>query len=249
VESVIGRKLMNGNEQFYIKDHLGSVVMVIDSTGNPAGSYDYLAYGTQDVLHAASPENTEEWTGKHYYEGPNLYYFGRRWYDPDLGLWISPDPMHQHYSPYAYAENPISSVDKDGLGDDDGTCPEDGEGDYSYYYNFQTVGSYYSGSTSSETNFSYPSNSVDAYMASFIQSIQYSTVDLSGQESSIANQSSNQSIMLDVGSRPNVDFSAMSQLGMPANATTNGWIPLTGGTSDQTAVSDQYTSSAEKTKP
>jgi len=125
VESVIGRKLMNGNEQFYIKDHLGSVVMVIDSTGNPAGSYDYLAYGTQDVLHAASPENTEEWTGKHYYEGPNLYSFGRRWYDPDLGLWISPDPMHQHYSPYAYAENPISSVDKNGLGDGEEDEDED----------------------------------------------------------------------------------------------------------------------------
>lgn len=43
-----------------------------------------------------------------------LYYFGARWYDPELGLWISPDPAHQFNSPYAYGYDPANSVDPNG---------------------------------------------------------------------------------------------------------------------------------------
>lgn len=44
-----------------------------------------------------------------------LYYFGARWYDPELGLWISPDPAHQFNSPYAYGGDPVNSIDPYGL--------------------------------------------------------------------------------------------------------------------------------------
>ncbi len=46
-----------------------------------------------------------------------LNYFGARYLDPMLGLWISVDPARQFSSPYLYAGNgynPIVSVDEDG---------------------------------------------------------------------------------------------------------------------------------------
>jgi len=48
-----------------------------------------------------------------------LDYFGKRFYDPDIARWISPDPDEQFFDLYAYAGNgfnPISSIDKDGRG-------------------------------------------------------------------------------------------------------------------------------------
>lgn len=39
---------------------------------------------------------------------------GARFYDPTLGLWLSPDAARQYHSPYAFGPNPIMGVDKDG---------------------------------------------------------------------------------------------------------------------------------------
>lgn len=44
--------------------------------------------------------------------------FGRRYYDPEVGMWISVDPVNQHFSPYTYgSNNPINRVDPDGAAD------------------------------------------------------------------------------------------------------------------------------------
>lgn len=43
-----------------------------------------------------------------------LLYFGARYYDPEVGMWMSPDPARQFASPYAYSPNPVNSVDPDG---------------------------------------------------------------------------------------------------------------------------------------
>jgi hypothetical protein len=46
-----------------------------------------------------------------------LYYFGKRYYDAEIGRWISVDPEGQFFDLYAYTGNgynPISSLDKDG---------------------------------------------------------------------------------------------------------------------------------------
>ncbi len=46
---------------------------------------------------------------------------GARYYDVDLGMWISVDPMRQHFSPYTYgANNPIMRVDPNGNMDVEG---------------------------------------------------------------------------------------------------------------------------------
>jgi len=43
--------------------------------------------------------------------------YGRRYYDPVMGMWITPDPKEQFWSPYAYAGNgmnPMNAVDPNG---------------------------------------------------------------------------------------------------------------------------------------
>ena len=57
-------------------------------------------------------------TGKEKDSETGYYYFGARYYNPDLSLWLSVDPMSDKYpslSPYNYcALNPVKIVDNDG---------------------------------------------------------------------------------------------------------------------------------------
>lgn len=56
-------------------------------------------------------------TGKELDDEIALDYFGARYLDPMLGLWISVDPARQFSSPYLYAGNgynPVNGVDPDG---------------------------------------------------------------------------------------------------------------------------------------
>lgn len=62
-------------------------------------------------------ENRVRYRGKEMDEEIGLYYLGARYYDADIGMWISPDPMRQFASPYLYAGNgynPVNTVDPDG---------------------------------------------------------------------------------------------------------------------------------------
>jgi RHS repeat-associated protein len=49
-----------------------------------------------------------------YFSGTRLFYFGARYYDPELGIWLSVDPASQFANAYGYANNPIIMVDPDG---------------------------------------------------------------------------------------------------------------------------------------
>jgi len=54
-------------------------------------------------------------SGKELDDNIGIYYFGARYYDADLRLWISPDPARQYPSSYTYCgNNPLSCIDKDG---------------------------------------------------------------------------------------------------------------------------------------
>lgn len=112
--AVIGRKI-DGARYYYLKNHQGSIVKVVDASGSTVAAYDYGPYGDLRPLKEASVHQTQKWTGKEYFETPGLYYFGARWYDPELGLWISPDPAHQFNSPYAYGGDPVNFIDPYGL--------------------------------------------------------------------------------------------------------------------------------------
>jgi RHS repeat-associated protein len=54
-------------------------------------------------------------TGKMLTEETGLVYFGARWYDPEIGRWITPDPSEDGENWYSYCgNNPVNYVDPDG---------------------------------------------------------------------------------------------------------------------------------------
>lgn len=106
-----------GTKEFYITDHSGSTRVVYDLTSGQFnyGSH-YFPYGKQfGEFKSASAPVTPKYTGKELDEDINLSYFGARYYDAELGMWISPDPARQFASPYATSGNPINNVDPNGL--------------------------------------------------------------------------------------------------------------------------------------
>ncbi|PBC68248.1 RHS repeat-associated protein [Fibrobacter sp. UWS1] len=110
-----------GND-FYLKNHLGSTMMVARVAGSdtPAeviAAYDYRSFGEQVDLMPPAEKVTETFTGKELDDETELNYFGARYLDPMLGLWISVDAAGQFASPYLYAGNglnPVNGVDADG---------------------------------------------------------------------------------------------------------------------------------------
>ena len=104
--------------QFFIKNHLGSTVRVVNADGSYATTpvFDYQPYGELQAIREDSLNPVrEKFTGKGLDTEVNLYYFGARWYDAELGMWISPDAAGQYFNPYSYGGGaPIIGIDEDG---------------------------------------------------------------------------------------------------------------------------------------
>ncbi|WP_458449780.1 RHS repeat-associated core domain-containing protein [Fibrobacter sp.] len=117
--------------EWYLKNHLGSTMLVygtVSSTdsnttdiGETKAAYDYRAFGEQvELMPHDLAKVTENFTGKERDDETKLNYFGARYLDPMLGMWISVDPKRQFASPYLYAGNgynPVNGVDPDGNAD------------------------------------------------------------------------------------------------------------------------------------
>jgi RHS repeat-associated protein len=100
-----------------IHDHRGNLVALLDFEGNSIENYHYSAFGEGDfeVEEAISP-----WlfSSKRYDEESAWYYFGKRYYVPDLGVFSSADPegFVDGANLYAYVSaNPLVLVDPYGL--------------------------------------------------------------------------------------------------------------------------------------
>ena len=114
--------------EFYLKNHLGSTMLVygtqstsnadVADLGEVKKAYDYRAFGEQVNLTEPTDKVTENFTGKERDDETELNYFGARYLDPMLGLWVSVDPARQHFSPYTYgSNNPVMRIDPDGNAD------------------------------------------------------------------------------------------------------------------------------------
>ena len=111
--------------EWYLKNHLGSTMLVygtVASTdpnnadiGETKAAYDYRAFGEMVTLSQPSDKVTENFTGKEHDDEIALDYFGARYLDPMLGMWISVDAARQYPNPYLYAgNNPVMRTDPDG---------------------------------------------------------------------------------------------------------------------------------------
>ncbi len=104
----------NLGSQSYLQDHLGSTSQLIDSlNGNSKTRYDYKSYGKlEGDGNNPQASNPFTYTGRED-DGTGLLYYRARYYDSELEVFISQDPLDdaQRY----VSGNPLSYVDPLGL--------------------------------------------------------------------------------------------------------------------------------------
>ncbi|MFG1486110.1 RHS repeat-associated core domain-containing protein [Halobacteriovorax sp. RZ-2] len=106
---------------FFFKDHIGSVVDIVDNNGTSVQSYDYTSFGVVsgkngkgDIVDIDSlPLKAHfTFTGREFDEESNLYHFRKRTYDPLAGRFLQVDPVSGNQllpvsviNKYTYASN------------------------------------------------------------------------------------------------------------------------------------------------
>ena len=105
---------------FYHPDHLGSSSWITDNTGRPIQHLHYLPFGEDWV-----DQRNTSWNAPYTFSSKEkdvetgYGYFGARYYDSGLSIWLSVDPMSDKYpsmSPYNYcANNPVKLIDPNGM--------------------------------------------------------------------------------------------------------------------------------------
>jgi RHS repeat-associated protein len=114
------RSQQNGVERFFHTDGVGSTRTLTDSTGGVKDQYNFDGYGRL-VGRSGSSANPYLFAGQQRDFTTQLDYLRARYYDPDLGRFISKDafpgvlsaPITQN--PYLYANgNPLSFTDPTG---------------------------------------------------------------------------------------------------------------------------------------
>ena len=82
------------NKYFYHNDHLGSVNVVTDINGTRVQLVEYDPWGTISRSEGTI-DPTHRFTGKELDPETGLYYYGGRYYDAEIGRFISADPFVQ----------------------------------------------------------------------------------------------------------------------------------------------------------
>jgi len=108
------------SKYYYTKDHTGSVRDLTDATGNVQTKYDYDPYGRRTTLPGNTADTVISYTGHHWHEKSGVYLTMFRQYDPELGRWLSRDPLGEEEGDgpnlYGYVLNsPINGIDPLGL--------------------------------------------------------------------------------------------------------------------------------------
>ena len=127
---------------YYVHDGLGSVRQLVDTTGQIETNYAYDPFGVPLV--GGDVYNPYQFTGEAWDAEVGLLYLRARYYQPEVGRFITKDPwVGDIWEPgtlnrYAYARNgPVNSTDPNGLQDDGYSSYE------SYWQSRQLVSDWY----------------------------------------------------------------------------------------------------------
>ncbi|MGU9824943.1 RHS repeat-associated core domain-containing protein [Pseudomonas sp. LF090] len=105
----------------YQLDHLGTPQELTAPDGEIVWSAHYRAYGQISRLDINKVDNPLRFQGQYFDEESGLHYNRHRYYNPDIGRYLTPDPVKLAggINAYRYAPNPTGWVDPLGLN----TCP------------------------------------------------------------------------------------------------------------------------------
>jgi RHS repeat-associated protein len=112
--------------RFYLSDPLGTAQLEMTSTGYPLWKGEFSPFGQE--IDSQTTANNYKFTGKERDTESGFDYFGARYYNSNMGRWISPDwaakpeavPYSDLHNPqslnlYGYVNNnPLSKADPDG---------------------------------------------------------------------------------------------------------------------------------------
>ena len=104
---------------YYHPDHLGSSSYITNLDGEVSQHIEYVPFGEVFIEERNNTWNTPYlFNAKELDEETGMYYYGARYYEPRLSLWMSTDPMQEKYpniNSYCYtSNNPIKFIDPDG---------------------------------------------------------------------------------------------------------------------------------------
>jgi RHS repeat-associated protein len=124
-----------GTHDYYFADGNGNITYLVDSSQSLAASYRYDPFG--NVISSSGPLwalNRYRFSSKEIHVGSGMYYYGFRFYDPNLQRWINRDPLGDNeslkvrngpsiagegvFGPRAYGfvyNNPVRYIDRNGL--------------------------------------------------------------------------------------------------------------------------------------
>ena len=119
----MAKVLPNGDMHYYLNDHLGSARAMLGI----GWSANYYPYGEIASQSGSSEDTHFDFTGHERDSGTGLLYAGARFYEPELGRWLSVDPLAVNpvskaldqslviESPYIYvSDNPMKYLDPNG---------------------------------------------------------------------------------------------------------------------------------------
>ncbi len=117
---------------WYHPDYLGHTEAITNQAGQPYQYFLFSAFGeTIEQQHGTlgSYSSPYRFNGKEYDQETGNYYYGARYYDPKLSIWLSVDPMSSERSwltPYNFVQNnPIMWTDPTGMLDGGPGDPQD----------------------------------------------------------------------------------------------------------------------------
>ena len=120
VKTRAGEAGTNERMQFYYHpDHLGSSSYITNLDGEVSQHIEYVPFGEVFIEERNNTWNTPYlFNAKEFDEETGMYYYGARYYEPKLSLWMSLDPSAEEkpwLTIYCYTRNnPIILVDPDG---------------------------------------------------------------------------------------------------------------------------------------
>ena len=108
-------RVKNGKVSYYVTDVRGSVVAIVDESGNITHKYQYDEFG-KVMQKQEADYNPFQYVGKYgvMYLSDHQYYMRARHYDPTIGRFLSEDPIWST-NLYPYTDNnPIMGIDPEG---------------------------------------------------------------------------------------------------------------------------------------
>ncbi len=110
-------KIVDDKKYSIVTDYLGTPVAMVDQGGRKVWSADISVYGELRNLDGEREDCPFRWPGQYEDVETGLYYNQFRYYNPNLGVYISQDPigLNGGLSVYAYVFDPLYWTDPFGL--------------------------------------------------------------------------------------------------------------------------------------